>query len=582
MPQSSRTFRPLGSKLIQLCCRPAENGNIGSQTHSNRNAAHRIQTVIGSQARYSTFSEHSSIPLAAPAPTRAIPHFHSPAPKNPYLLSSADCHILAFGAAFFELLPNYFFLFNNKQPLSVLFQAGGVLSILFLATILFFILLALAPHSAFSQDFCSYLAMSLRKKRNFKGLALPQTSSENTPSPIASSLPLNIAPRVSSIPRASDVISPPVIPENSDLSLDFSTLSSPRNQIPQHATMGHQTFKQSARGHSSQNSFSQTRSKMSADFGSPSILDPSDINFSDLSSDNLNNINNLQLGLEYSLNIRQEDLKIISELGSGASGTVSKVLHVPTNTLMAMKVVRIELSVRQQILKELQILYECNSPFIVSFYGAFPQGNFIKICLEYMDLGSFDSIYRKHGRVPIDVLGMLTFSVLQGLTYLYNTHRIMHRDIKPSNILLNSSGEIKICDFGISKEMINSIANTFVGTASYMSPERMQGSNYTVKSDVWSLGTTLMELATARYPFRPEGENMSIFEMLDYIANEQLPTLDPNVFPIEFCDFVNTCLIKDPVNRPNPEALLSHRFVKNAHLKRRNVITWIASLDLKK
>ena len=63
--------------------------------------------------------------------------------------------------------------------------------------------------------------------------------------------------------------------------------------------------------------------------------------------------------------------------------------------------------------------------------------------------------------------------MLGGLTYLYQTHRIMHRDIKPSNILINSKGEIKLCDFGVSSELENSVADTFVGTGTYMAPERI-------------------------------------------------------------------------------------------------------------
>lgn len=59
--------------------------------------------------------------------------------------------------------------------------------------------------------------------------------------------------------------------------------------------------------------------------------------------------------------------------------------------------------------------------------------------------------------------------VLKGLSYLRDKHAIMHRDVKPSNILVNSGGEIKICDFGVSGQLIDSMANSFVGTRSYMS-----------------------------------------------------------------------------------------------------------------
>ncbi|GAA6060573.1 hypothetical protein JCM10212_006808 [Sporobolomyces blumeae] len=233
----------------------------------------------------------------------------------------------------------------------------------------------------------------------------------------------------------------------------------------------------------------------------------------------------LELGVEFKLDLRNEDLEVISELGCGNGGTVSKALHVPTKVVMAKKVVHIATSenTRKQILRELQIMHDCSSPYIVSFYGAYLQDPHICMCMEFMDKGSLDNIYKKVGPIPEPILGKIAFAVVSGLTYLYEVHKIMHRDVKPSNILLNSTGQIKICDFGVSGELINSVADTFVGTSTYMSPERISGDPYTVKSDVWSLGITLVELAIGRFPFSSDDEPPSSDDEGEGDLDEDIP-----------------------------------------------------------
>ncbi|OJA07509.1 hypothetical protein AZE42_09222 [Rhizopogon vesiculosus] len=325
-----------------------------------------------------------------------------------------------------------------------------------------------------------------------------------------------------------------------------------------------------------------------------------------------NTLANLDMSAETHYDLRNEDLKDLQELGQGNGGSVKKVEHTPTNTIMAKKASLIVLidakpSIRKQILRELHIMHDCHSPYIISFYGAFLSDPNICICMEYMDKGSLDGIYKKIGAIDIDVVSKVALAVLEGLTYLYDVHRIIHRDIKPSNILCNSQGQIKICDFGVSGELINSIADTFVGTSTYMSPERIQGAQYTVKSDVWSLGISLIELALGRFPFadsEPDdsdlsdfegtlspgtmglppkkdqdktskkdrrksrgvslqggGMMMSILELLQHIVNEPAPRLTPEGrFPQAAEDFVDSCLLKDPDARRTPKDLLASPF----------------------
>ncbi|KXL43469.1 MAG: hypothetical protein FE78DRAFT_152252 [Acidomyces sp. 'richmondensis'] len=278
----------------------------------------------------------------------------------------------------------------------------------------------------------------------------------------------------------------------------------------------------------------------------------------------------LEIGVEFRPDWRSEDLELLKDLGAGNGGSVSKVRHTGLNIVMAQKVIHVEAKkeVRRRIVRELQIMHECNSPYIVTFYGAFMnESGDVTMCMEYMDCGSLDAISKNFGPIRVDVLGKIAEAILGGLKYLYLAHRIMHRDIKPSNVLVNSKGQIKLSDFGVSAELENSVADTFVGTGTYMAPERIQGSPYTVKSDVWSVGLTLMELAIGKFPFSMsndgDGEDdeeaagpQGILDLLQQIVLEPSPKLPKSeAFPQILEDFIAKCLMKNPDERPTPQEL---------------------------
>ncbi|XP_027202663.2 dual specificity mitogen-activated protein kinase kinase 1-like [Dermatophagoides pteronyssinus] len=355
--------------------------------------------------------------------------------------------------------------------------------------------------------------------------------------------------------------------------------------------------------------------------------------------------------------VSADDFIEMHALGSGNGGVVSKVLHRPTQTIMARKMIRLEVKpvIRNQILRELKILHDCNSPHIVGFYGAFYSDGEINICMEYMDGGSFDLVLKNAGRIDEHILGKVATAVIKGLNYLREKHQIIHRDVKPSNILVNSRGEIKICDFGVSRQLTDSMANSFVGTRSYMSPERLQGMDYSVQSDIWSFGLSVVEMALGRYPIPPPNEKvlrmifgdvydpkldhpssttssarqqqassstssttsspsiipesssssqqqnfgsnhsnssgsggggsdylavqpLSIFAQLDYIVLDPPPTLPLSVFSREFKDFVDSCLKKNPSERPDLNGLMNHPYIKRSEQEKLDIAPWICKV----
>lgn len=281
------------------------------------------------------------------------------------------------------------------------------------------------------------------------------------------------------------------------------------------------------------------------------------------------------------------DLTMIKQVGHGSGGHVYKALHVPSKRVVALKIITLDVKegVRKQIILELKTLYRNQSEYVVSLYDAFYNEGSIYIALEYMDGGSLADLLKANGKIEERILANVTTQVLKGLVYLHKTLHLIHRDIKTSNLLLNTKGKVKIADFGVSGQLAHTLSQavTWVGTVTYMSPERISGKSYSYDSDLWSLGLTLVECALGRYPYSvetPSGvdKQISFFELLDFIVQAPAPSLKGLPFSSEFSSFIEDCLQKAPEERPLAYELLKHPFIKKYENDNVDMAEWVTSL----
>jgi len=276
---------------------------------------------------------------------------------------------------------------------------------------------------------------------------------------------------------------------------------------------------------------------------------------------------------EKTFDFTSEDLQDQGEIGRGAYGTVNKMYHEESNTLMAVKRIRstVDEKEQKQLLMDLDVVMRSDAcPYIVQFYGALFKEGDCWICMEIMSI-SLDKFYKfiykiLNDRIPEEILGKITVATLKALAYLKDKLKIIHRDVKPSNILLDNVGNIKLCDFGISGQLVDSIAKTRdAGCRPYMAPERIDPRastrGYDIRSDVWSLGITLVEISNGRFPY-PKWN--SVFDQLTQVVQGEPPALnDPDgKFSEEFTQFVNLCLTKEQEARPKYSKLLRHPLIR--------------------
>lgn len=271
-----------------------------------------------------------------------------------------------------------------------------------------------------------------------------------------------------------------------------------------------------------------------------------------------------------------------STLGRGAAGRVYLAVHEPSQRKIAVKEINFfHQEKRNQLRKELVTLISHQSRFLVRSYGAFYDGNgIVHVTLEYMDCGSLSDVIQKRGAVPEAVISKIAEHCLRGLCFLHSNH-ILHRDVKTGNILLSRKlCRAKLSDFGLARDLkedvnnegrTDSVTKTFVGTLNYMSPERLNGQEYTYASDIWALGISLVECILGRCPF----DKMKGFFEVFYATESPLAEQVRKLVSHELYDLIRLMTDREASNRPTARELLQHNFIQAGRHNVNDLRRWL-------
>ncbi|KAI3731325.1 hypothetical protein L1987_62513 [Smallanthus sonchifolius] len=254
-------------------------------------------------------------------------------------------------------------------------------------------------------------------------------------------------------------------------------------------------------------------------------------------------------------------------LGRGSFGHVYVGFNSDSGEMCAMKEVTLfsddakSKESAKQLGQEVSLLSRLSHPNIVQYYGSEMVDDKLYIYLEYVSGGSIYKLLQDYGKFGELAIRSYTQQILSGLAYLHAKNTI-HRDIKGANLLVDPNGRVKLADFGMAKHITGQTCPlSFKGSPYWMAPEIIKNSNGSnLAVDIWSLGCTVIEMATTKPPWSQYEGVAALFKIGN---SKELPVI-PYDLSDEGKDFVRQCLQRNPLHRPTAAQLLDHSFVKNA------------------
>ena len=247
---------------------------------------------------------------------------------------------------------------------------------------------------------------------------------------------------------------------------------------------------------------------------------------------------------------------ILSKISSGNNkNDLYRVKHKKTGKIYAAKIIKHNLDIYH---KQIKLLKKFENPYIVQYYNSYEFKNKIWIITELCDCGSVQDIMKITNKCYKEAeIASIIVMVLKALQYLH-LQKKFHGGIKSSNILVNNDGIIKLSDSFISEQLLNDDNSQIKNDIEKIPPEligKNKLENFSVKSDIWYLGLTCIELAEGSLDFT-NGKILSE-------KNDKNGSKNNNLWSLDFIDFIQKCLNKNPLKRPSAASLLNHPFIVN-------------------
>ncbi|CAI9108900.1 OLC1v1008606C2 [Oldenlandia corymbosa var. corymbosa] len=253
-------------------------------------------------------------------------------------------------------------------------------------------------------------------------------------------------------------------------------------------------------------------------------------------------------------------------LGRGTFGHVYVGFNSENGQMCAIKEVRVfsdDQSSKEslkQLNQEIMLLSQLSHPNIVQYLGSDLGEETLSVYLEYVSGGSIHKLLQEYGPFREPVIQNYARQILSGLAYLHGRNTV-HRDIKGANILVDPNGEVKLADFGMAKHITSASSMlSFKGSPYWMAPEVVMNTNgYNLAVDIWSLGCTILEMATSKPPWSQYEGVAAIFKIGN---SKDMPEI-PDHLSSDAKSFIRLCLQREPSARPTASQLLDHPFVRD-------------------